>query len=114
MKDFKFLTNNKDTIGSDTIEFLLEYNRRLDYHYVYYHRIFNISHQHYLGANNIFSVTNRFIRNGQLTTPRGVRRYVYLNYRAITGEDYEISIEEAGLIVNDTYNFLTRRQNEII
>ena len=113
MKDFKFLTNNKSEITS-TVEFLLEYNRRLDYHYVYYHRIFNRSHPHNQASCDLYDRTNNFIRGGQLTTPRGVRRYVYLNYRAITGVNYEITIEEAGLMVNDTYNFLTRRRNERI
>lgn len=115
MKTFKFLTNDKDTTGSDTtVEFLLEYNRRLDYHYVNHHGIFNRFQQHANAANDLFNGTCQFIRNGQLTTPREVRRYVYLHYRAMTGVDYEITIEEAGSIVNDTYNFLTRRQNEII
>jgi hypothetical protein len=110
IKEFKFLTNKCSEITS-TVEFLLEYNRRLDYHYVNHHRIFNRFQQHANAAYDLFNRTSQFIREGQLTTPREVRRYVYLNYRSITGEDYEISIVEAGVIVNDTYNFLTRVRN---
>ena len=108
MREFKFLTNNKER--ESNIEFLLEYNRRLDYHYVCHHRIFIRQHPHNRASYDLFNRTNNFIRNGQLTNFVEVKRYVYLTYRAITGVDYEISYMDASRVLDETYDFLLLRR----
>lgn len=114
MKPFKFLSNNQGMVNTITVEFLLEYNRRLDYHYVYYHRIFNRSHPHNQASCDLYDRTNQFIREGQLTTPTEVRRYVDLSYKDITGDDYGIGYRDSSSILDDTYDFLNGRRNETI
>ena len=108
MKEFKFLTNNKER--ESNIEFLLEYNRRLDYHYVCHYGIFTRYHQYAQASSDLFDRTNNFIRNGQLTNFVEVKRYVYLTYRAFTGEDYEISYMDASRVLDETYDFLLLRR----
>ena len=109
MRPFKFLTNNRGEVSSNTIEFLREYNRRLDYHYVRYHGISDIRHIHCQSAWDLYNRSVGFISDGQITSPSEVRRYLYLSYRGITGVDYEISPMDARLILNETYDYLTRR-----
>lgn len=108
MKSFKFLNNNTKK-GEDLVEFLLEYNRRLDYHYVCHHGIFTRYHRHNQESNDLYNRTNNFIRCGQLTSVTEVRRYVYLSYMSFTQVDYEISTENAMMILDETYDFLTPR-----
>lgn len=115
MKDFKFLRNIPNVQFRAPMEFLLEYVRRLDYHYVQHHRIFGQHHPLMQMSEDLFNRTCRFIRERSLTSTTEVDRYVYFSYQTITDVDYEISNDERWAISNETYIFLNRRRiNETI
>lgn len=105
--------DRNETNITQTVEFLIEYHRRLDYVYVFNYSVFTQSNPLYEQTSSLFTTTHDLIVRGRLKSHQRIRRHLHFGYRDIAEgaslPPFRASQATHQSIVFDTYNYITSR-----
>lgn len=105
--------DQNETSITQTIEFLIEYHRRLDYVYIFNYNVFTQAHPLYEQTSSLFTRTYDLIGRGRLRSHQQIRRHLHFGYRDIAEgaslPPFRASQATHQSIVFDTYNYITSR-----
>lgn len=105
--------DRNETNITQTVEFLIEYHRRLDYVYVFNYSVFTQSNPLYEQTSSLFTTTHDLIVRGRLRSHQRIRRHLHFGYNDIAEgaslPPFRASQATHQSIIFETYNFITSR-----